>query len=192
MSESDDRKFIRLALKEDVRSGDITTKAVALRGKRGKGEVVAKEHGVISGLGPLREVFKLLSPAFGFRIRRTDGQKVKPGERVIEISGPLDKMLIGERTSMNILCHLSGVATLTRQFADKISGHKAKILDTRKTMPGMRAWEKAAVRHGGGESHRFGLFDMYLIKENHIAAAGGLEKTLKAVIKHKRTNVANI
>ncbi|MEE9555252.1 MAG: carboxylating nicotinate-nucleotide diphosphorylase [candidate division Zixibacteria bacterium] len=184
-------KFIRLALKEDIGKGDITTRAVALKGI-GRGEVIAKEKGIISGIGPFRRVFKLLSPSFTLKILKKDGQRVKPGDLVIEIKGPLDLMLIGERTSMNLLCHLSGVAASTRQYVDLIKGYRAKILDTRKTMPGMRIWEKAAVKHGGGDNHRIGLYDMYLVKENHIAAAGGLEKAIKAVIRHKKKTGARL
>lgn len=186
MSESNDQRFIRLALKEDLGQGDITTKAVGIRGETSKGEVIAKENGVISGIDPFRQVFKILSPSFRFKILKKNGQQVKPGDRIIELKGPSDLMLIGERTSMNILCHLSGVATSTRQFVDAIKGYEAKILDTRKTMPGMRTWEKDAVKHGGGENHRLGLYDMYLVKENHIASAAGIENALKAVIKHKK------
>ncbi len=186
MSESNDQRFIRLALKEDLGRGDITTKAVGVKGETSKGEVIAKENGVISGIDPFRQVFKILSPSFRFKILIKDGQRVKPGDRVIELKGPSDLMLIGERTSMNILCHLSGVATTTRQYVDVIKGCRAKILDTRKTMPGMRTWEKDAVKHGGGENHRLGLYDMYLVKENHIASAGGIENASKAVIKHKK------
>lgn len=185
MTDSNDLKFVRLALKEDLGKGDITTKAVGVKGETSKGEVIAKEKGVISGIGPFQQVFRLLSPSFRFKILNKDGQRVKPGDRIIELKGPSDLMLIGERTSMNILCHLSGVATTTRQYVDAIKAFEAKILDTRKTMPGMRTWEKAAVKHGGGDNHRIGLYDMYLVKENHIAAAGGLEKALKAIIKHK-------
>ena len=192
MSKTDELKFIRLAIKEDLGKGDITTNAVGLKGRRGKGEVIAKENGIISGIGPFRQVFKLLSPAFKFKILKKDGQRVKPGDQTLEISGPLDKMLIGERTSMNILSHLSGVATQAGLYSDAIKGYHTKILDTRKTMPGMRMWEKAAVKHGGGDNHRIGLYDMYLIKENHIAAAGGLEKALEAVIRHKKKTGARI
>lgn len=186
MSVSEELKFIRLALKEDLGKGDITTRAVGVKGETSKGEVIAKEKGIISGIGPFRRVFKLLSSSFKFIILKKDGQRVKPGDRIIEFKGPSDLMLIGERTSMNILCHLSGVATTTRQYVDVIKGYRAKILDTRKTMPGMRTWEKAAVKHGGGDNHRIGLYDMYLVKENHIASAGGIGNALKAVIKHKK------
>lgn len=188
----DELKFIRLALREDIGKGDITTAALRLKGRKGRSEVVAKARGVISGIEPFRKVFLELSPSFSFRILKKDGQSVKPGDRIILVKGPLDLLLSGERTSMNILCHLSGVATLTRQFVDAIKGSRAKILDTRKTTPGMRSWEKEAVRDGGGDNHRMGLYDMYLIKENHIAAGGGLEAVMKAAVAHKKKTGARL
>ena len=188
----DEMKFIRLALKEDIGSGDITTGALRLKGRKGQAEVVAKARGVISGIEPFREVFVELSPSFSFRIFKKDGQAVKPGDRIILIEGRLDLMLTGERTSMNILCHLSGVATSTRQFVDAIKGYRAKIFDTRKTTPAMRSWEKKAVSDGGGSNHRMGLYDMYLIKENHIAAGGGLKAVMEAAVAHKKKTGAKI
>jgi nicotinate-nucleotide pyrophosphorylase (carboxylating) len=115
---------------------------------------------------------------------------VSPGDLVISVRGPLDKMLIGERTAMNILCHLSGVATLTRAFVEAVRGFPVKIYDTRKTTPGMRQWEKKAVRDGGGYNHRMGLYDMYLLKENHIAAAGGIDEALTAAARHRKKTKA--
>jgi nicotinate-nucleotide pyrophosphorylase (carboxylating) len=111
---------------------------------------------------------------------------------VIQITGPLDALLTGERTAMNILSHLSGVATLTAEFVERLKGLPVKILDTRKTMPGMRNWEKAAVKHGGGANHRHGLYDMYLIKENHISAAGGMIKAVDKVRRHSLRTGARI
>jgi nicotinate-nucleotide pyrophosphorylase (carboxylating) len=179
-------RLIRLALKEDIGAGDITTRALKLKGRRGKAEVIAKGDGVISGIGPFCRVFKILSPSFRFRIFKKDAQAVRSGDRVIAITGPLDMILTGERTAMNILCHLCGVATLANQYVKAINGSRAKILDTRKTMPGMRMWEKEAVRHGGGYNHRIGLYDMYLVKENHIAAAGSMMAATEAALLHKR------
>lgn len=182
----DEIRFIRIALKEDIGKGDITTRALRLKGLTGKAEIISKADGVISGIRVLSLVFRELSESFNFKIYRNDGQEVKSGDRVVAVMGPLDLMLTGERTSMNILCHLSGVATLTRRFTDLIKGHRATLLDTRKTMPGMRTWEKEAVRHGGGKNHRMGLYDMYLIKENHIAAAGGLKAAMEAAVLHRK------
>lgn len=184
-------KLIRLALAEDLGNGDITTRALKLQGRTGRAVVTAKEAGVISGIGPFRKVFRLLSPAITCRVIRGDGRTVAVGDRVTSLRGPLDKMLIGERTAMNILCHLSGVASLTRNFVETVRSYPARIYDTRKTTPGMRVWEKKAVRDGGGYNHRMGLYDMYLLKENHIAAAGGIGEALSAAGRHrKRTGAA--
>ena len=181
-----DIELIRLALAEDVGSGDITTEALALKSRMGKGAVIAREAGVISGIGYFKKVFQILSRSFSFRVLRNDGCSVEPGQEIIRVKGPVDLMLTGERTAMNIICHLSGVATLTRAFVEAVGAFPAKIFDTRKTTPGMRAWEKMAVRHGGGANHRMGLYDMYLVKENHIAAAGGLEAAMRLAIEHRR------
>lgn len=178
-------KLIRLALAEDLGRRDITTAALGLKGSKGRAEVVAKQNGIISGTRPFCDVFRELSTAFSFEILRKDGSVIRKGDRVIAIRGPLHPMLIGERTSMNLLCHLSGVATLTAKYVKCVKGHAAGIYDTRKTMPGLRNPEKKAVRDGGGNNHRAGLYDMYLIKENHIAAAGGLENALRAAARHR-------
>lgn len=188
----DDIQLIRLALAEDVGRGDITTRALKLKGRIGRGVVMAREAGVISGIGPFKKVFKTLSRSLSFKILKNDGHPVEPGDEIIRIKGPLDSMLTGERTAMNIIGHLSGVATLTKTFVDAIQTFPAKILDTRKTTPGMRAWEKKAVRHGGGTNHRIGLYDMYLVKENHIVAAGGLEVVMRSAIEHKRKTKAKL
>ena len=182
----DDIEIIRLALAEDVGSGDITTEALALKGRTGKGVVITREAGVISGIGPFKKVFDTLARSFSFKVLKNDGHPVEPGQEIIRIKGPVDLMLTGERTAMNIIGRLSGVATLTRAFVEAIEAFPARIFDTRKTAPGMRAWEKTAVRHGGGANHRVGLYDMYLVKENHIAAAGGLEAAMRLAIEHKR------
>ena len=188
----DEIDFIRLALKEDIGKGDITARALSLKGIRGEAEVVAKDSGIISGIDPFCRVFRELSRSISFRIYKKDGRSVKAGDRIIALDGALDILLMGERTAMNILSHLSGVATLTRRFVDAIRDSGAKILDTRKTMPGMRLWEKKAVAHGGATNHRFGLYDMYLIKENHIAAAGGLEAAMKAALVHRKRTGAKL
>ncbi|UCC78805.1 MAG: carboxylating nicotinate-nucleotide diphosphorylase [Candidatus Zixiibacteriota bacterium] len=181
-----DSRLIRLALKEDTGKGDITTKALGLRGRTGKAEVTAKSKGVISGINQFKLVFRILSPKVKFKDYNKNGAKVSTGDCVIGITGPLDALLTGERTAMNVLAHLSGVATLTAKFVEKVKRFPVKILDTRKTMPGMRTWEKAAVKHGGGSNHRQGLYDMYLVKENHMAAAGGI---LVALGKVRRSSL---
>lgn len=163
-----------------------------LKGRTGKAEVLAKSPGVISGINQFKMVFRILSPKVSFKNYIKDGRKVYPGDRVIGISGTLDALLTGERTALNILAHLSGVATLTAKFVEKVKGFPVKILDTRKTMPGMRTWEKAAVKHGGGTNHRHGLYDMYLVKENHIVAAGGILQALDKIRKSSMRTGAKI
>ncbi len=181
-----------MALAEDIGASDITTLALQLKNKRGKAIVTAKSSGIISGINVFKVVYKTLSPAVTFSIYKRNGSSVVPGDAIIDIRGPLATLLMGERTAMNFLCHLSGVATMTRKMVDTIQKYPAKILDTRKTMPGMRYLEKIAVRDGGGTNHRFGLFDMYLIKENHIAAVGAIEKALAMVKVHSRKTKAKI
>ena len=188
----DDIQLIRLALAEDIGRGDITTQALKLKGRIGQGVVIARDAGVISGIGPFKKVFQTLSRSFSFKVFKNDGHPVEPGDEIIRIKGPLGSMLTGERTAMNIIGHLSGVATLTRAFVDAIDAFPAKIIDTRKTTPGMRAWEKKAVRDGGGTNHRTGLYDMYLVKENHIAAVGGLEAAMRLAIAHRRKTRAKL
>jgi nicotinate-nucleotide pyrophosphorylase (carboxylating) len=182
---TENQKLIKMALSEDLGKGDITTDALHLRGRKGQAFVVSKGNGVISGLDPFMRTFKLLSNNISFKIYKPDGATVVPDDKIIEIKGPLDAILTGERTAMNFLCLLSGVATSTRKFANAVKGYPAKLLDTRKTVPGMRMWQKKAVKDGNAINHRLGLFDMYLIKENHIAAAGGLAKALENVARHR-------
>lgn len=185
-------KLIKLALAEDIGPGDITTRALGLKMKKGTAVVVAKSAGLISGLQPFMQVFKAISPSVTFRIYKHDGRHVVPGDQVVRINGPLDTILTGERTALNILCLLSGVATMARQFADAVRGYRVKILDTRKTLPGLRIWQKKAVRDGGAFNHRIGLHDMYLLKENHVAAAGSLENALRMASRHRRRTRAKI
>lgn len=192
MAGSIDERLIRIALKEDIGKGDITTRALGISGRRGRATVIAKEKGVISGVDQFMAVFKSLSSRISFRRYAGNGKKVMSKAEVIRIAGPLETLLTGERTAMNILCHLSGVATLTAKFVERTKDYPVKILDTRKTMPGMRAWEKAAVKHGGGANHRQGLYDMYLIKENHISAAGEAITALKKISEHRKKTGAKI
>jgi nicotinate-nucleotide pyrophosphorylase (carboxylating) len=189
---SEDRKLIELALAEDIGAGDITTQALKLKGKRGKAAVTAKSPGIISGISAFKWAYEFVSPTITFTILKRNGSAVVPGDKILYLNGPLDAILTGERTAMNFLCHLSGVATLTHSMVETIKGYPAKLLDTRKTMPGLRRLEKQAVKDGGGTNHRFGLYDMYLIKENHIAAVGGLESALQLVCTHQKRTKAKI
>lgn len=172
--------LIDVALTEDVGVGDVTTAAVVPKGRKGLAEVIARDGGVIAGLEFTQNLFKKLDKDLKIETELQDGQKIKEGEVVLTIEGGLESILRGERVALNFLGRLSGIATLTSKFVERIKGTESKILDTRKTTPGMRLLEKYAVTVGGGENHRFGLYDMILIKENHLAACGGIEAALRA------------
>jgi len=159
--------FIKLALAEDIGKGDITSLALKLGYKRGRAVVVAKSDGVISGMDQFKSVFKIIDNNFRFKTFKKSGDKVIAKDEIIELRGSMKALLTGERTAMNIISHLSGVATLTSKFVEIVKNYPAKVLDTRKTMPGMRIWEKQAVKDVGGYNHRIGLYDMYLIKEKN-------------------------
>jgi nicotinate-nucleotide pyrophosphorylase (carboxylating) len=172
--------LIDVALTEDVGIGDVTTAAVVPKGKRGLAEAITKDEGVLAGLEFVRNLFKKLDKDLKIDLKLKDGEKIKRGEVIITIEGELEPILRGERVALNFLGRLSGIATLTSKFVERVRGTKCKILDTRKTTPGLRLLEKYAVTVGGGENHRFGLYDMILIKENHLTACGGIEAALKA------------
>ena len=165
--------LVRLALDEDIGRGDVTSLA-ALEPDLVKGVIVAKSEGILSGLAPAILSFQKVDSANKVTPLLNDGDRFRTGDTIIELEGLNRTLLTAERTALNFLAHLSGVATLTRRYVDEVSSTDCRILDTRKTMPGFRLLEKAAVRHGGGENHRFGLYDMVLIKDNHIAAAGSI------------------
>jgi nicotinate-nucleotide pyrophosphorylase (carboxylating) len=174
-------KAVRSALDEDLgRAGDITSAATIPVGKQAKAKLVARKPGTIAGLVCAAEAFSQLDPRLSFNAKIRDGAKVSAKELLGEISGDAKAILSAERVALNFLGHLSGVATLTAAYTEKIKHTKAKIIDTRKTTPGLRALEKYAVRCGGGVNHRMGLDDAMLIKDNHIAVAGGVAQVLKA------------
>jgi nicotinate-nucleotide pyrophosphorylase (carboxylating) len=169
----DYRELVRQALAEDVGRGDITTAGTIDPGQRVRAIVLAKSRCVIAGLDVAVEAFRQLDPALDVSVHHPDGSLCEPGTTVAEISGRADALLIAERTALNFMQRLSGIATLTRQFVDA-SGGRIIVLDTRKTTPLMRVLEKYAVRAGGGTNHRFGLDDGILIKDNHVRLAGGV------------------
>ncbi|HEK84930.1 MAG: carboxylating nicotinate-nucleotide diphosphorylase [Candidatus Saccharicenans sp.] len=173
------RELIDLALKEDLPVGDITTEAIVPPDLLARAVFLAKEDGVLAGIEVAAEVFKKIDPAVEFKIIKQDGQKFKKGEVLAEVSGRAASLLKAERTALNFLQRLTGIATLTRAFVDRVSETKAIILDTRKTTPGWRALEKYAVKMGGGKNHRQNLSEMMLIKDNHIRIAGGISPALK-------------
>jgi len=165
---------IAAALKEDIGKGDITTEFFVPEALHASGRIVAHEPAVVAGTGTAAEIFRKIDPATDVQIIRPDGEAIDTGDVVIEVGGLARSILKAERVALNFLQRLSGVATLTRQFVDAVGNHPAKILDTRKTTPGLRTLEKAAVVAGGGVNHRSGLYDMVLVKDNHLAALGGL------------------
>ena len=173
--------LIEQALREDVGPGDVTTRAVIPPDVRGKGAILVKAHGVICGLQVAAEVFRAVDERISFRPRVREGEPVQPGDVVAEVEGPLRGILTAERTALNFLARLSGIATLTARFVDAVAPYRAVILDTRKTTPGWRVLEKYAVRCGGGRNHRMGLYDMVLIKDNHIAACGSISEAVRRV-----------
>ncbi|MEJ7817662.1 MAG: carboxylating nicotinate-nucleotide diphosphorylase [Thermoleophilaceae bacterium] len=167
-------ELIREALAEDIGSGDLTCEAVVPGDARARGSVRAKQAGTLAGVGVAATVFETVDAGVGVTVVRNDGDAVAPGDSVLELEGPAAGILSAERVALNFLGRLSGVATATRRLVDAVEGTRALILDTRKTTPGLRALEKAAVLAGGGVSHRAGLYDAILIKENHVRVAGGV------------------
>lgn len=173
--------LVELALAEDVGDGDWTTEWTVPDGLRGEANVVAREPGVVAGGGPALRVFRRLSSRVDVRREVEDGERVAEGGVVLRLRGPLAAILTGERPALNFLSHLSGVASLTRRFVRAVEHTDCRITDTRKTTPAWRALEKAAARSGGAVNHRMGLYDMVLVKENHVRAAGGVSEALEAV-----------
>ena len=182
-------QLIDIALEEDRGPGDWTTRWTVPARTRAQATIIAKADGVIAGVPLACAVFLRLEPRIQIDVIAGDGDRVRPGEPVMRVRGPARAILTGERVALNFLQRLSGVATLTRRFVDAVAGTGARILDTRKTTPGWRALEKAAVRAGGGVNHRAGLYDMVLIKENHKAIAGGLAEAVSRVREHNTRNL---
>ena len=172
---------INRALEEDIGSGDVTTDSIVPAGASLRGRIIAKQDGTVAGLEVANEVFRSLNPQIAFEANVEDGANVKRGIVLAELNGDARALLTGERTALNFLGRMSGIATLTRQFVDAVAGTGAVILDTRKTAPGLRTLDKLAVQLGGGQNHRTGLFDMVLIKDNHIDFAGSITAAVERV-----------
>lgn len=172
-------EWILLALKEDITSEDITTNSVMPHFQLGEVELICKEDGVIAGLEVFKRVFELLDEKTEVSFTCTDGDVVKKGQKLGVVRGDIRVLLSGERTALNYLQRMSGIATYTRAIADLLKGSKTKLLDTRKTTPGMRIFEKYAVKVGGGYNHRYNLSDGILLKDNHIGAAGGVQEAVR-------------
>jgi len=174
------KKIIQFALAEDIGTGDITTQATVSPKKKGRAQVVAKDDFVIAGIDVFAETFQLLDKSVKVNKLIDDGCRAKKGDVIAEVLGSLSNILQAERVALNIFQRMCGIATLTSKYVEAVRGTKAKILDTRKTMPGLRVLDKMAVRIGGGCNHRTGLYDGVLIKDNHIEAAGGITAAVKA------------
>lgn len=180
--------LIEIALKEDIGPGDITTDNLIDPQLKGKGVIIAKESLVVAGLNVAKQVFQCLDSEVIFRSEYNDGDVVKNGDTLANVNGRLRALLTGERTALNFLQHLSGISTLVRSYMSELSNKNIRLVDTRKTTPGWRVLEKHAVRVGGAYNHRIGLYDGVLIKDNHIAAFGGIKKA----IDHIRTQISHL
>ncbi len=176
---SDVNRLIQAALAEDVGQGDLTSQAVIPAELRFSGVMAAREGMVVAGLPIAEEVFRIVVPEARFKARVKDGERIGASQVIAEVEGPARGLLTAERTALNILQHLSGIATLTSTYVDQIRGTGATLLDTRKTIPGLRRLAKYATRMGGAQNHRMGLYDGVLIKDNHIAVCGGVTEAVK-------------
>lgn len=171
---------VAVALREDIGTGDITTALIVPEGRMAKARILAKEAGIVAGLPVVYEVFRQVDPGVVVTGKASDGDAIAEKQVLADISGPAASILTGERVALNFIQRLSGVATLTNRTVKELEGTTARLLDTRKTTPGLRALEKYAVAVGGGTNHRFGLYDAILIKDNHIAVAGGISQAVAA------------
>ncbi len=181
-------KIIELALSEDIRSGDITTQAVYKGNEEGRARFIAKQDGVLAGVRVAELVATTLDPGLKFNALMQDGARIQHGDVIATIEGSAGTILSAERTMLNFMQRMSGIATQVRRYMDIISNTKAVVLDTRKTVPGNRIIDKWAVSIGGGQNHRHGLYDRYLIKENHIRVAGSIEKAIQSCVDHRNAS----
>lgn len=179
-------KTISTALKEDVKNGDITTKATISKSKKSVGKFLVKADGIIAGLEIAKAVFKSIDPKIKFELKINDGSKVKYGDIAAIVSGRAQSLLTAERTALNFLQRMSGIATSANNYSEKVKHTKAKVIDTRKTVPGLRTLDKLAVKLGGCSNHRIGLYDMFLVKDNHIEVAGSISKAVEACVKYNK------
>lgn len=183
-------KIINSALKEDIGKGDITTKATIEKSKRAVAKFLIKADGVIAGLEIAKAVFQSVDPKIKFEIKIKDGSQVKYGDVVAIVKGKAQSLLTAERTALNFLQRMSGIATSANLYSKKVKHTKAKVIDTRKTVPGLRTLDKMAVEFGGCKNHRIGLYDMFLIKDNHIEVAGSITKAVEACVKYQKKHHA--
>jgi nicotinate-nucleotide pyrophosphorylase (carboxylating) len=176
-------ELIERALQEDLGDGDVTTQAIVPPETVSTAHLFNKANGVLAGIDVAKKVFEKMDPNLVFTIHKKDGDVIRPGMKIADISGSVASILQAERTALNFIGRMSGIATRTAQYVKLVKGHRAKILDTRKTVPTMRHLDKYSVRVGGGSNHRFGLFDMVLVKDNHIAIAGGIRIAMERVME---------
>ncbi len=176
--------FIREAIREDIGDGDHTSLATIPVGSTGKAILLVKEPGILSGVDVAQKIFGITDPSVTLDIQFNDGERIEPGQVVFEATGNVQSLLKTERLMLNMMQRMSGIATVTARYVEAVKGTKARILDTRKTTPNLRMFEKMAVAHGGGVNHRFGLFDMIMIKDNHIDYAGGIEPAISRVTEY--------
>lgn len=182
------REFIQRSLEEDLGDGDHSSLACIPPGIKGKARLIIKEKGVLAGIKVAREVFTVIDKELILEVLKDDGSNVLPGETVFNLSGQQQSILKSERLVLNIMQRMSGIATSTREYVQRLKGLKTRILDTRKTTPGIRFIEKEAVRIGGGFNHRMGLYDMIVLKDNHIDYAGGIEKAIRLTREYLERN----
>jgi nicotinate-nucleotide pyrophosphorylase (carboxylating) len=177
--------LILAALKEDIGDGDHSSNCAFPKGTIGKMHLLIKEDGILAGVSVAKTVFHLVDPAIKMEVLMEDGSPIKYGDIAFYLEGPAHSLLQGERLALNLMQRMSGIATKTQKLVDQISHTKAKLLDTRKTTPHLRVFEKEAVRWGGGFNHRFGLYDMIMLKDNHIDFAGGISKAIEKAVRYK-------
>ncbi|NOR45314.1 MAG: carboxylating nicotinate-nucleotide diphosphorylase, partial [Candidatus Delongbacteria bacterium] len=183
------KELIKLAFEEDLdKIGDITTNSIIPVEQEGKAILKAKENGVMSGIQIFIDCFEYIDKSVNINFNISDGEEVSVGDIVATINGKLNSILKSERTALNFIQRMSGISTLTSKFSKELEVGNTKVLDTRKTLPGFRSLDKYAVKMGGGKNHRIGLFDMFLIKDNHIKAAGSIEKAIEKAKEYKRSN----
>jgi nicotinate-nucleotide pyrophosphorylase (carboxylating) len=181
-------QFISASLKEDVGDGDHTSLATIVPGTQGKAKLLIKDYGILAGLELAEEIFHVIDPGIRVESFLTDGAKVKPKDIAFEVEGDAQNILKAERLVLNCMQRMSGIATKTAEIVDVLKGTNTKVLDTRKTTPGLRYIEKWAVRIGGGVNHRFGLYDMILIKDNHVDYSGGIRQAIEKAQQYLKDN----
>lgn len=184
--------FIENALREDIGNGDHSSLSCIPEDAQGKAKLLVKQEGIIAGIEVAEKIFQKSDKNFSTEILIRDGEKIEPGQIAFYVHGLVRSLLQTERLVLNVMQRMSGIATETSKYVEQVKGYKAKVLDTRKTAPGMRFLEKEAVRIGGGTNHRFGLFDMIMLKDNHIDFAGGIEKAIDLAIEYRKEKNLNL